>query len=188
MKRVVISCLVAAIFATTTNAATAFNPFMGDYENQLAVNFAGGVNSGFLIPPPTQWVPFTILNIQYSQPTTFFKIPARQSINIAQTFGFGDKYGWHWDAFTIPMIYLSEDIALYSSDRMYAGVGAGVGLQGQQNERIGTKLLFQFKITAGYRINECTSVEAFIQHFSNANTDTANHSYGFYGMGLVYNF
>ncbi len=188
MRNVVLSCFFAAFFIAYTGVAAAFNPFMGDYQNQIAVNFAGGVNSGFLIPPPSQFVPFTILNIQYSQPTTFFKVPARQSINIAQTFGFGEKYGWNWDAFTIPMIYLSEDIALYCSERFYAGVGAGVGLQGKQNDRIGSKLLFQFKLTGGYRINEQTSVEIFIQHFSNANTDRDNHSYGFYGAGIVYNF
>ncbi len=168
--------------------ALAYNPFMGDYQNQIAVNFAGGVNSGFLIPPPTQWVPFTILNIQYSQPTTFFKIPARQSINVAQTFGFGDKYGWHWDGFTIPMIYLSEDIALFSNDCMYFAAGAGMGLQAQQNDRLGAKLLFQFKITAGYRVGERTSIEAFAQHFSNANTAEQNYSYGFYGLGFTYSF
>ncbi len=188
MRKAFTFCFITAIFATTSNVAVAFNPFTGDYENQIAVNFAGGVNSGFLIPPPTQWVPFTILNIQYSQPTTFFKIPARQSINIAQTFGFGDKYGWHWDNFTIPMIYLSQDVALYCGKYTYASFGAGMGLQAQQNERLGAKLLFQFKLTAGYRITERTSVEAFVQHFSNANTADANHSYGFYGLGLTYNF
>ncbi len=188
MKNVVLSCFVALLCMAYAGVAVASNPFTGDYQNQIAVNFGGGVNSGFLIPPPTQWVPFTILNIQYSQPTTFFKIPARQSINIAQTFGFGHKYGWHWEDFTIPMIYLSEDIAMYSGERTYVGVGAGMGLQAQQNERLGAKLLFQFKVTVGYRINECTSAEAFIQHFSNANTATENNSYAFYGLGLVYNF
>ncbi len=168
--------------------AVAYNPFMGDAENQIGINFATGVNSGFLIPPPTQFVPFTILTLQYSQPTTFFRAPARQTINIAQTFGFGDKYGWHWDDFTIPMIYLTEDIALACTERTYFGVGAGVGLQAQQNDRIGSKLLFQFKLTAGYRINERINVELFAQHFSNANTADANHSYGFYGIGLLYNF
>ncbi len=189
MKKI-ISVFIISMYMAPGMAAynPEYNPFMGNSDNQIAVNFAGGVNSGFLIPSPSQFVPFTILNVQYSQPTTFFKIPARQSINVAQTFGFGDKYGWHWDNFTIPMIYLSEDIAMYSGDRTYIGIGAGVGLQAQQNERIGSKLLFQFKVTAGYRINECWNMEIFAQHFSNANTDINNHSYGFYGAGITYNF
>ncbi len=184
MKKIVsVLCILLCVAPVA-----AYNPFMGDAQNQIAMSFAGGVNSGFLTPPPSHFVPFTILNLQYSQPTTFFKIPARQSINIAQTFGFGKKYDWDWEKFTIPIIYLSEDIALYCGNRTYFGVGAGVGLQAQQNERIGSKLLFQFKLTAGYRINECFNLELFVQHFSNANTDVNNHSYGFYGAGITYSF
>ncbi len=184
MKKIVV--FLCVVFGVTS--ANAYNPFMGDYQNQIAFNVGQGVNSGFLIPPPTQWVPFTIFNFQYSQPTTFFKLPARQSINIAQTVGMGEKYGWHWKDFSIPMIYLSEDIALYSNDCMYFSAGAGVGLQAQQNERLGAKLLFQFKLIAGYHITEQTSIEAFVQHFSNANTATENYSYAFYGLGITYSF
>ena len=103
MKKIVIS-LFALIFAAPAAFADT-NPFMGEHENQIAFHLGQGVNSGFLIPPPTQFVPFYMLHIQYSQPTTFFKIPARQSINIGQTLGFGQKYGWNWDQYTIPMIF-----------------------------------------------------------------------------------
>lgn len=83
------------------HGATDINPFFGDNNHQLAFNFGYGVNSGFLIPPPTQFVPFIMLHFQYSQPTTFFKLPARQSINIVQTIGSGKKYGWNWDKYKI---------------------------------------------------------------------------------------
>ncbi len=182
--------LSLVLFGALCGAAVAAdeNPFTGKYQNQVAFSLAQGVNSGFLIPPPSQFVPFYIMNFQYSQPTTFFRLPARQSITVAQTMGFGHAYGWDWTDFTIPLIYISEDIALYSNDCFYVAAGAGVGLQGQQNDRIGSKLLFQFKLTGGYRINDKTAVELFIQHFSNANTAPANYSYGFYGVGLTYNF
>lgn len=185
MKKIALS-FCALVLTIPAYADT--NPFMGEYENQIAFNIGQGVNSGFLIPPPTQLVPFYILNVQYSQPTTFFKLPARQSINIAQTLGFGEKYGWQWDKYTIPMIYLSEDIALFYGCDWYFSAGAGVGLQAQQNERLGAKLLFQFKLIGGYKINDQTSVELFIQHFSNANTAEENNSYAFYGIGMTYSF
>lgn len=104
------------LFFTVCTSMAAENPFMGEYKNQVAFHLGQGVNSGFIIPPPTQFVPFYMLHFQYSQPTTFFSLPARQSINVGQTLGFGKKYGWNWDDYTIPMIFLSEDIALFYND------------------------------------------------------------------------
>lgn len=182
---------IATIFAvlfTSFSAYASDNPFMGDKQNQIAINLGQGVNSGFLIPPPTQLVPFYFTHIQYSQPTTFFKVPARQSINIGQTLGFGQKYGWDWDKYTIPMIFLSEDIALAYGNNWYFATSIGAGLQAQQNERLGAKLLFQFKLFGGYRINDKWGIELFMQHFSNANTATENYSYAFYGLGMTYSF
>jgi hypothetical protein len=129
-----------------------------------------------------------MMQIQYSQPTTFFRLPARKSLNVIQTLGFGKKYGWHWDKYTIPIAMLSEDVILTDICNWYTFMGLGVGMQAQQNERIGSKLLFGFKVGAGYRISECTAVEAFMQHISNGNTAPENNSYAFYGLGLSFNF
>lgn len=185
MKKITVSFISLLI---SFSAIASENPFMGNYKNQIGFHLGQGVNSGFLIPPPSQFVPFYLFHFQYSQPTTFFKLPARQSINIGQTLGLGDKYGWQWDEYTIPMIFLSEDVALLHNDKFYFSAGAGVGLQAQQNERLGAKLLFQFKLIGGYHITEQTSIELFIQHFSNANTATENYSYAFYGLGVTYSF
>ncbi len=179
--------LLGILFALSANAES-LNPFMNNYKNQVAFNLGQGVNSGFLVPPPSQFVPFYLLHVQYSQPTTFFKVPARQSINIGQTLGFGQKYGWNWDKYTIPMIFLSEDIALVYDENWFFSAGFGVGLQAQQNERIGSKLLFQFKLIYGYKLTDTINLEAFVQHFSNANTAIENNSYAFYGLGFSYNF
>lgn len=164
------------------------NPFMGTYQNQFAFGIGQGFDTGWLLPPPTRPVPFYIGTIQYSQPTTFFSVPARQSINISETLGLHEKYGWKWQDYTIPMIYVSEDIALFRYQRLYGGMGAGVGLQAQENERLGAKLVFQFKVTLGYNFNQQWAGEFFIQHFSNANTADENNSYAFYGVGFTYNY
>lgn len=161
---------------------------MGMYENQFGFGLGQGFDQGWLIPPPALPVPFYILSFQYSQPTTFFRVPARRSINISTTVGFGEKYGWNWDQYTVPMAYITEDIAIFRIHRFYGGVGAGVGLQAKQNERLGAKLIFQLKFSFGYNLNRQWAIEAFIQHFSNANTAEQNNSYAFYGLGATYNF
>jgi len=164
------------------------NPFMGTYQNQIAFGIGQGFDTGILLPPPVRPVPFYIATFQYSQPTTFFRIPARRSINISETLGLHEKYGWKWQDYTIPMIYATEDIALFRYKRIYAGVGAGAGLQAKENERLGAKLIFEFKVTFGYNFNKQWATELFIQHFSNANTADENNSYAFYGLGFTYNY
>ncbi len=164
------------------------NPFMGKYENQTFYGIGQGFDTGFIVPPPVRPVPFYIGTITYSQPTTFFRIPARRNLNISGVIGFGEKYGWDWDSYSTPMGYLTEDIALLRYRAFYIGTGAGVGLQAQENKRLGAKLIFQFKITFGFNITREWATELFIQHFSNANTADDNHSYAFYGLGLTHNF
>ena len=181
--------LSAILLSTIVSVAYASeNPFFNGYNNQITINLGYGTDHGFLLSPPTKWVPFTMMQIQYSQPTTFFRLPARKSLNVIQTLGFGTKYGWHWDKYTIPIAMLSEDVILTDICNWYTFMGLGVGMQAQQNERIGSKLLFGFKVGAGYRISECTAVEAFMQHISNGNTAPENNSYAFYGLGLSFNF
>ena len=181
---VILSCLIA-MPAIASNGS---NPLMRHHKNQLSFYLGQGVNSGFIIPPPTQFVPFYLLNLQYSQPATFFGLPARQTLELGQTIGFADKYGWHWRDYTIPMVLISGDVLLADFNKFYFTGGGGAGLQAQQNERLGAKLLFQFKLTAGWHINDKWGMEFSIKHFSNANTATENYSYAFYGLGVTYNF
>lgn len=164
------------------------NPFMGKYENQIFYGIGQGFDTGILLPPPVRPVPFYIGTITYSQPTTFFRIPARRNLHISQTLGTNDKNGWRWQDYTTPIGYLTEDIALLRYHRFYIGAGAGAGLQVRENKRLGAKLLFQFKVTFGINISREWATEIFIQHFSNANTADDNHSYAFYGIGITHNF
>ena len=164
------------------------NPFMGTYQNQIAFGIGQGFDTGIILPPPTRPVPFYIATFQYSQPTSFFRVPARRSINISETLGLYKKYGWDWPDYSVPIAYVTEDIALFKYNKIYAGMGAGAGLQAKENTRLGAKLLFEFKVLLGYNFNNKWSGEFFIQHFSNANTAEENHSYAFYGLGFTYNY
>lgn len=164
------------------------NPFTGNYQNQMFYGIGQGFDTGILLPPPVKPVPFYIGTITYSQPTSFFRIPARRNLNISMTLGLGEKNGWKWQDYTIPIGYVTEDIALFRYKRIYMGTGAGVGLQAKENARLGAKLVFQFKVMFGYNINKEWATELFIQHFSNANTAEENNSYAFYGIGITHNF
>lgn len=186
--RKILYALCGLVMTTNVAQAECVNPFLNGYENQVAFNFGYGVNHGFLIPAPSQFVPFNMFHLQYSQNATFFGVAARQSLNIIQTLGHGSKYGWHWDKYTIPIAMLSMDVSPLYGDDWYTFIGFGAGFQAQQNERIGSKLIFGFKLGAGYHISECTSVEVFAHHFSNGNTAPENNSYAFYGAGLTYSF
>ena len=187
MKKIVSTLSFLAFAAIVANPANA-NPFFNGYDNQVGFNFGWGVNHGFIVPPPTQWIPFNMFQFQYSQPTTFFRLPARMSLGVVQTLGHGEKYGWHWDKYTIPIAMLSEDIALAYGKYWYTYTGLSVGMQLQQNERIGSKLIFGFKLGAGVHVSECTAIEAYVQHYSNGNTAPENNSYAFYGLGITYSF
>ena len=178
---VLLVCFVSSAFADE-------NPFFDGYENQIVFNIGTGTNHGFLISPPTEFVPFAMLQIQYSQPASFFGIPARMSLNVFQTIGYGKRYGWDWRDFTIPIAMLSGDVSLLQWYDWNFFMGFGTGFQAQQNDRIGSKLIFGFKLGAAYRISECTAIEAFMQHMSNGNTAPENNSYAFYGLGFAYNF
>lgn len=164
------------------------NPFTGTYQNQTFYGIGQGFDTGILLPPPVRPVPFYIGTLTYSQPTTFFRIPARRNLNLSVTLGLGEKNGWQWQDYSIPIGYVTEDIALFRYKKLYMGTGAGVGLQVKENERLGAKLVFQFKVTFGYNITKEWATELFIQHFSNANTAEENHSYAFYGLGITHNF
>jgi len=188
MRRATAIFLIFLLAFHAAHASDAPNPFFGKYRRQFAFSLGQGVNSGFLIAAPNRPVPFNMLHFQYSQPTTFFGFPARETINAIQLIGWGRRYGWNWPAYSMPMAMLSEDIAFIHTKKWYFGSGFGAGFQAKQNERVGSKFLFGFKLFAGYQMWQRTNLEVFMQHFSNGNTGYSNNSYAFYGLGIAYNF
>lgn len=185
MRNIILTSLVVLII---TGGAARANPFFGDRRHQVAANISMGVESSFIAPPPFRIVPFNEFHLQYSVPTTLFYFPARFSFNVSQMVGYGKKYGWDWRDFTIPALYLTEDVILFHGNKWYTGAGAGAGFQIRKNDRIGSTLIFVFKVFAGYKINDAFAVELYTKHFSNGNTTPENYSYGFWGVGATYNF
>ena len=175
------------------------NIFFGDKQNQVSFTLGQGFDSGELILflHMDRPAPYYMLNFSYSQPTTFFRLPARQTINLVKTIGFGSsdydgKCGYrkacNWEDYGAEIFMLSEDFALYHTTRWYFGAGGGVAVQGRYNERLNTKFLLGFRMFAGYKFSEYWATEFVMQHFSNGDTGTRNLVYDFYGLSAVYSF
>lgn len=199
MKKIV--ALLIAVFALTGNAIaddTKTNPFFGTKQNQAAVTLGQGFDSGELIAFKhlNHPAPYYMLLMTYSQPTEFFRLPARQNINGTLTYGLRDG-NWdggcrhsscNWSDYNAQIFTLSEDVALLYNERAYFAVGMGVGVQGKYNERLNTKFLLGFKLSFGYRFNDTWGIELAMQHYSNADTGTSNSVYDFWGLGATYSF
>ncbi len=176
------------LYASTAVAEESYNPFFDQFDRQIAFHTGLGVNNPFLFPPPSQFVPFSLFHLQYSIPSDFFGFPSRRSANIAMTVGYGDKYGWEWDEYNRPIFWLSEDVSIFSYQDFYLGAGFGLGLQGKNSERINSTFVLSSKAFAGYKLSDNYNIEIFVIHFSNGNTSYNNQAYGFYGLGISYNF
>ena len=194
MKILRFFCLFIVIsFIPIFNAFSIENPFFGDKNNQFGFNLGQAFESYDLLFLPEDPVPFNIIQIQYSQPHTFFRLPARQSIIIAHTIGYGKKHDsnnveWNWTKYSIPMISFAWDFAIPVTSKLYVGSGLNIGVQSQENERMGTKLLSGFKFLLGFKIADDWRMEILMHHYSNGSTAKENYSYNFYELGLNYSF
>jgi hypothetical protein len=149
-----------------------------------------------------------MIQLTYSQPTEFFRLPARRNLSVTQNIGYGTKYQysdyfgtfeWNWKNFNTTIASISWDVAVLHGESWYFGAGAGFAMQGRQTERECTKLLFPFKVFFGYRISDKWNSDIFTQHFSNGDaggegfmdskmTHGGNYSYNFWGLGVGYSF
>ena len=173
------------------------NPFFGEGQDNMVMLAAGRAAAATWLLPIGEggMVPFGYLRASYYQPNTSFRLPGRQSVNVMQTFGWGesrhrsrDGYVWDWTGFETTFLYFQQDVALFYGRNWYTGMGMGMGMQARENERVGTKLVFSFKVFAGYAVTDSLRIEAFMHHFSNGSTQVENYSYNFMGVGFGYSF
>lgn len=193
MKKLTLVILLYTLISPTISRAG--NPIFGEKQNQIMFNVGQGINRHWMIEPPMNFVPFSMLHFQYSQPMTFFRLPARKSLNIAQTLGWGKKFinpytrtYWNWDEMNRFIAFLSLDVPIVHSERVYGGIGISTGVQHYPTERINSMFLIGVKWFGGVKINDYWHIELFLQHFSNARTERPNLSYNFWGLGVARNF
>lgn len=186
--------MTVVLWSFSVGNVFAENVFMGENQNQIMLNAGQGVDSYSLLPLPIRWVPYTFIELKYSQPTTVFRLPARQNIGIVKTIGYGKKYGrnsipeWNWTKYSTEAVSITWDFALLHGKKWYFGAGLGLAMQGRQNERENTKFLIPMKVFAGYKFAKNWTAELYTQHYSNGDTGDSNYSYNFWGLGLGYSF
>jgi hypothetical protein len=179
---------MALLIAASANAAVAATPMFDGFDSQITVNSGVASEISGMIVPPWDFVPYFTTEIRYSQPNTIFRLQGRQNLSVNKNVGRGYANGWDWDMLDEYIFILSEDAFLYHTDNWYYGLGMGAGMQLHYNERIGSLLIFQFKIFAGRKITNRLNLELFFQHFSNGHVTDDNYSYNFYGLGAVFKF
>jgi hypothetical protein len=185
MKKALLLLVIASVGSAAAGAA---DPMFNGRQSQMSIATGVGTGKSGLIVPPWDFVPYFTTMAAYSQPNTVFRLPGRQNASLSKNIGKGESKGWDWSLLDEYIFLLSEDAFLYNTENWYYGVGMGAGMQLDYNDRIGSLLLFQFKLFVGRRITDRTNVELFYQHFSNGHITDNNHSYNFYGLSTVFKF
>jgi hypothetical protein len=163
-------------------------PFFKGTDNQMGIYFGQGTGGGSIQPDFWDITPFGWTMFQYSQPATFFRLPARQNIHVGTTMGWGDKDDECWKNYSWPQAGLSMDAAVMTWNDFYLGGGIGAFMKYERDERQDSRYMFGLKMFVGYGISESWAAEIFTQHFSNGNLSPNNGSYNFFGLALLRNF
>jgi hypothetical protein len=177
---------LAPMFAHAQTAA--YNPMFGDKQNQFALYAGGSTGTGALNKMGTSWVPVEDMGeieLRYAQPTTFFRLPARQSVDVAQIIDLGDSKHKR----TQPVFGLMQEfLFLPNFEQFYAGFGLGIYLKQNIDDRIDSRFTFGEKLFVGHRFNDEYAVELYWRHFSNGDLTPINHAYNFIGLGATWSF
>jgi len=190
MKKIVIISMVAAMFSTAANAAAreSPNPMFGDANNQIGFYGGWGTDARTLYPDLTHFVPFGILQLQYSQPITFLRLPGRVNVQVGGMAGWGKKDGEDWRDYNHFLAALTWDVALIHWRQLYFGAGLGIAMKSGTDVRQDSRVMFTPRLFLGYHFADRWGVEAFFQHYSDGNLTPVNGSYNFIGLGVTYRF
>lgn len=121
-----------------------------------------------------------ILEAKYSQPSDFFKIPARKNIEFITAKGIDDLRKYNQDI----VFGLSQEVLFLTLDKIYSGFGLGAYIKVAATDRISSKFTFGQRVFIGYRANDRINLEMFVNHFSNGTLTSLNSGQNFVGLSL----
>ncbi|MBN1324956.1 MAG: acyloxyacyl hydrolase [Alphaproteobacteria bacterium] len=176
-------------FITTPMIAQAKeNPLFGkNLDNSIYFYTAQGTGSGTLLKliAPNIWDlnRMTVFMLQYSQPTTFFRLPARQSLHFVQNVAYGSETGLSFNALGI-----SIDASVFDRNGYYIGFGLGPYMRNNRDRWVDSRLVFGEKFFIGKSLSDRWSAEFFTIHFSNGNFTDKNSGFNFAGFSIGYSF
>jgi hypothetical protein len=165
------------------------DPLFAGASDSVGLYFGMGLRNCQIYPDFTKPAPFGMAMIEYGQPMTFFRLPAKYSFHIGYTQGFDDNYkGEDWVDYSWPMGGISLETVLMSWGDFYGGAGLGMFMKWKVDERQDSRFIFGLKGFIGYEISDAVSVEFFHRHFSNGNLTPINRAYNFTGLGMNFRF
>ena len=167
---------VMALVAANSAAYGATNYVFGDYKNQMSGHIGVSMRSRFEA--------LYTAEIQYSQPTTFFRMAARQNLEFITARGSGNRTKYNQPG----ILGVSQDAFLFQNPRLYVGAGLGAYIKSRATDRISSKFTFGEKLFLGVKLSDNTAAEVFVRHFSNGRLTDDNTGQNFLGMSLSYNF
>ncbi|GAB7140835.1 hypothetical protein RsTz2092_07880 [Deferribacterales bacterium RsTz2092] len=168
------------------------NVMLGEYQSQISTY--GGRSDGqgglkHLAGAAWEDEDFWMVQLQYSQPDTFFRVPSRRNVELMQWFGFGmtDNGTDSMSSYDQQLIGLSLDMQLITIGRFYYGLGGGVYVGQRMTARNGSRMTFGAKMFMGYRWGKF-AIELNTRHFSNGDVEQPNHGQNFEGFTLLYTY
>ncbi len=169
-------------------AMSAPNPMFGnDRQNSFTFYVAQGTGAGTLAKMVAPWMwefePMTAFMLQYSQPLTIFRLPARQSLNLVQNIGYESD-----DGFDFVALGISWDVSLFDWRGFYIGFGLGPYMRDTADWRVDSRLVFGEKFFIGYTMSDRWRAEWFTLHFSTGDFSEANEGFNYTGLGFSYSF
>lgn len=175
-----VSCLLGPAWAD----AQTYNPMFGDKQNQLALYAAGSTGTGAVSRMGSTLKveeDMGLVELQYAQPSTFFRLPARSSVHVAQITGL--------DKDQLVFGLAQEFLFIPNFEHFYAGLGLGIYIKERSTDgRVDSAFTFGEKLFLGYRFDNDVALELYWRHFSNGDITPVNAAYNFVGLGLIKNF
>lgn len=179
---------VFLFFAITICTSASANPMFGDnHDNAISLYVAQSTGPGslFKLINPFMWdvMPQTMLMVQYSQPMTLFRMPARQNFNIVQNIAYNSGHGLSFLG-----VGISWDIAPITWCGFYIGGGIGPYMRDSHDRYVSSRLVFGEKFFIGKNISDALRAEFFTLHFSNGDFTETNRGFNFIGIAVNYSF
>lgn len=202
--------IISSVIGLVLNSANVFasesaseNPIFQDKKNQIMVH--GGLSirgngiEGYRVrsgDEKDEYKPNLGFGmISYSQPTEFFRLHARRSIEVGGIKGRkkgvvehnnGTTTNRDFSEFDQGIFGVSEEVVL-GWQYFYLTAGIGAYIKTKRDDRISSKFTFGERAGIGTSVGPA-NIEAYIRHFSNGSITEKNSGQNFVGLSAGFKF
>ncbi len=170
MKKIIL------LLTLLTTPAYPNNPLFNNYTNQITMQTGKSIRS-------TSEHLYQ-LTIQYSQPNTFFRLNAKQTIELTTIQGINETTQYNQPI----MAGISEEVNVLHLYNIYLTLSLGAYIKANKTTRINSKFTFGQKIALITILNHNYNLEVFLRHLSNGSLTELNSGQNFMGIAVSRNF